>query len=73
MHGGGAALRASRYLLKFLVLAINARILSSTSLCFVGTPPHVRLRRRIGAVPSAEMIAVSEEKLFKNRHFCRKD
>jgi hypothetical protein len=59
----------SRYSAKFLVLPMSFRMLSSTPIERAFTALHVRLRRWMGAVPRAEMIDVSVEKLFKTRHF----
>ncbi len=61
--------RASLYSAKFLVLAISLRIVSRVVSVRCGTWSHVLLRRVIGAVPRAEIIDVSVEKLFRPRHF----
>ena len=45
-------------------------MLSKSSFVRFGNCAHVLLRRNIGAVPSAEMIAVKDEKLLSDRHFC---
>jgi hypothetical protein len=44
-----------------LVLPMSRRIDSSTVIVLAGTWSHVRFRRWIGAVPSAEMMEVSVE------------
>jgi hypothetical protein len=49
------------------VLAITLRIDSNVACVRCGTWSHVRLRRAMGAVPNAEIIDVSVEKLFKTR------
>ena len=69
MQGGLATCNASRYSPKFLVLAISFLMLSRMAWVFCGTMSHVLLRRAIGAVPNAEMMDVSVEKLFRVRHF----
>jgi hypothetical protein len=69
MHGGFARCRVSRYSAKFLVLPMSLRIDSNTPIERWFTALHVRFRRWIGAVPNAEMIDVSVEKLFNWRHF----
>jgi hypothetical protein len=69
MHGGFARCRVSRYSAKFLVLPISLRIDSNTPMERWFTALHVLFRRWIGAVPNAEMIDVSVEKLFNWRHF----
>lgn len=61
MQGGLASCSFSRYCEKFLALAINARIDSSTAAVLGFTCVHVRLSLRMGAVPSAETIEVSVE------------
>jgi hypothetical protein len=71
MQGGLATCKASLYSPKFLVLAISRRIASKTPRVRCGTWSHVRLSRAMGAVPSAEMMDVSVEKLFRPRHFCQ--
>ena len=70
MQGGFAAWRASRYSPKFLVLAINVLMFSKVEWTRAGTWSHVLFSRAMGAVPSAEMMDVRVEKLFKDRHFC---
>lgn len=69
MQGGVAVASVSRYCEKFFAVEINCLIDSSIACVFGLTPCHVRPRRRIGAVPNAEMIAVTAEKLFSARHF----
>lgn len=48
---------------------MTRRIDSKTVCVRCGTWSQVRFRREIGAVPRAEMIDVSVEKLFMLRHF----
>jgi hypothetical protein len=69
MHGGLALCSVSRYSAKFLVLPMSFRMFSSTPIERAFTALHVLLSRWIGAVPSAEMIDVSVEKLLRTRHF----
>lgn len=70
MHGGLALCKVSLYSAKFFVLPMSLRMFSRVVIVLALTAPHVLLRRWIGAVPSAEMIDVSVEKLFSVRHFC---
>ena len=51
---------------------MSFRMISRTVSTRAGTWSHVRFSRAIGAVPSAEMIDVRVEKLFKLRHFYSK-
>jgi hypothetical protein len=69
MHGGFACRNVSLYSPKFFVLPINVRMLSRTDCVRVGTASQVRFSRWIGAVLNVEMIEVSVEKLFNERHF----
>jgi hypothetical protein len=69
IQGGLARWSVSRYSAKFLVLPISLRMLSRTPMERWLTALQVRFRRWIGAVPRAEMIDVSVEKLFNWRHF----
>lgn len=70
MQGGLAAWSCSRYSPKFLVLAINFRIVSRTADVRAGTWSHVRFSRAMGAVPRAEIMDVNVEKLLSVLHFC---
>ncbi len=69
IHGGFAQCNVSRYSPKFLVLPMSLLIDSRTVRVRAFTWVHVRLNLCMGAVPSAEMIEVSVEKLFIDRHF----
>ena len=70
MQGGFALCNVSLYSAKFLVLPMSFRMFSRTPIDRAFTAVHVLLRRAMGAVPRAEMMDVSVEKLFKSRHFC---
>jgi hypothetical protein len=59
----------SRYSAKFLVLPMSLRMLSKVAIDRWLTALHVRFKRWMGAVPRAEMMEVSVEKLFNWRHF----
>lgn len=69
MHGGFARCNVSRYSVKFLVLPISVRICSSDTIVFWLTWDQVLPSLWMGAVPSAEMMDVSVEKLLSPRHF----
>lgn len=69
MQGGFEACRVSLYSPKFFVLAMSFLMTSSVVLVRAGTWSQVRFRRAIGAVPRADIIDVSVEKLFSVRHF----
>jgi hypothetical protein len=69
MHGGLARCKLSLYSPKFFVLPMRRRIDSNTARVLAGTWSHVRFSRCMGAVPKAEIIDVSVEKLLRERHF----
>lgn len=69
IQGGFALCRVSRYSAKFFVLPMSLRMLSNVAIERWLTALQVLFRRWIGAVPRAEMMDVSVEKLFNCRHF----
>lgn len=70
MQGGLAWCNASLYVGKFFVPSINFRMLLSMPIVRGLTAAHVLCRRWIGAVSTAHMMEVNEEKLLSIRHFC---